>query len=76
MWFVWAAVFVAALFYASKAIPKTEENTMEAGKPDAPTSSEGIDVPIIFGTVQIKSYNLAWWGDVSVEPVKEKGGKK
>lgn len=76
MWFVWAAVFIAALFYVATANPKSDQNGIEAGKPDAPTSNEGIDVPIVFGTVQIKSYNLAWWGDVSVEPVTQRSGGK
>jgi hypothetical protein len=73
---VWAAVFIAALFYVSKATPKSDQNGIEAGKPEMPTASEGVDVPVVFGTVQLKTYNLGWWGDVAVEPVKEKAGGK
>lgn len=76
MWFVWAAVFIAALFYVSKARPKTDNSEIQAGKPEIPTASESVDIPIIFGTVQLKTYNLAWWGDVGVEPVQEKASKK
>ena len=43
---------------------------------DAPTAEEGRPVPVVFGTVLVKSANVVWYGDLRTTPIKSKGGKK
>lgn len=42
---------------------------------DVPTAEEGRPIPVIFGTVWIKSPNVLWYGDLRATPIKS-GGKK
>ena len=43
---------------------------------DAPPADEGRPVPVVFGTVLVKSANVVWYGDLRTTPIKSKGGKK
>ena len=43
---------------------------------DVPTAEEGRPVTKVFGEVWITSPNNLWYGDLSSEPIKKKGGKK
>ncbi len=43
---------------------------------DAPTADEGRPIPVVFGTVLVKSPNVVWYGDLRTTPIKSKGGKK
>ncbi len=42
----------------------------------APTADEGTEVPVIFGTVWLRSPNMLWYGDMGSTPIKTKSGKK
>ena len=48
----------------------------EAGKLDTPTAEEGSSIPVIFGTVVIKSSNVIWYGDAMTTEIKSSGGGK
>lgn len=50
------------------------ENAKPAGLGDFqfPTATEGRVVPILWGTIQIKGSNVAWWGDLVQEAIREK----
>ncbi|MEE8128199.1 hypothetical protein [Candidatus Vondammii sp. HM_W22] len=37
---------------------------------DAPTATEGRAVPVIFGTVTVKSPNVVWYGHLKTAPNK------
>jgi hypothetical protein len=54
--------------------PKPQQPT--SGSLEVPTPAAGATVPVIFGTNIIKSSNVIWYGDASVEAIKSKGGKK
>jgi hypothetical protein len=74
-WFV--VVFIVALVLAASAIPKPQEQK-PAGLSDvqAPTAEEGREIPVLFGTKDIKGANVVWYGDFSTTAIKSKGGKK
>ncbi len=54
--------------------PKPQQPT--AGNLDVPTPAAGATVPVLFGTNIVKSSNIIWYGDASVQAIKSKGGKK
>ena len=56
-------------------MPKPENNT-KVGTVEAPTAEEGRDIPVLFGTREVKSANVVWYGDVRAVAIKKKGGKK
>lgn len=72
---VWVASFVLA-FALFK--PKMQNNIKPAGLDDLniPTASIGREIPVVFGTRDIKSANVVWYGGLRVVPIKKKGGKK
>ena len=43
---------------------------------DIPTAEEGRNIPWVFGEGWIKGFNVVWYGDLYLVPVKSKGGKK
>jgi hypothetical protein len=43
---------------------------------DVPRAEQGTPIGVVFGTVIIKAPTLAWWGDLSTEPIKTKQSKK
>lgn len=43
---------------------------------DIPVAEEGKEIPVIFGTCDIKDSNVLWYGDLQVEPILKSGGKK
>jgi hypothetical protein len=43
---------------------------------EAPTAEEGRPIPVVFGTVLVKSPNVVWYGDLRTTPIKSKGSKK
>lgn len=43
---------------------------------DVPTAEEGLPIPVIFGTVWIRSASVLWYGDLRSQPIRTKSGKK
>lgn len=43
---------------------------------DIPTAEQGRPIPVVFGTNLISGPNVIWYGDLGVEPIKSKTGKK
>lgn len=41
-----------------------------------PTAEEGRPIPVVFGSVWVSGPNVLWYGDLNLEPIKSKGGKK
>ena len=56
--------------------PKSNGPKLEAGKLDTPTAEEGASIPVIFGTVIIKSSNVVWYGDSKTTEIKASAGGK
>lgn len=48
----------------------------EPGKLDVPTADEGGAIPVLFGTVLVKSSNVVWYGDPNTTPIMSSGGGK
>lgn len=49
--------------YALQAAAAPKPKAPEAGKLDVPKAEEGSNIPVVFGTVVIKSSNIIWYGD-------------
>jgi len=43
---------------------------------DAPLAEEGVEVPVIFGDVWLRSPNVLWYGDMGTTPIQTKSSKK
>jgi hypothetical protein len=43
---------------------------------DVPTAEEGRPIPVVFGTKVIRGANVVWYGDLSTQAIRKKGGKK
>lgn len=68
---------LSAISYALSPRPKIDKP--KAAGLDAfslPTAEEGRPIPVVFGTVLITGPNVVWAGDLRVDPIKKKGGKK
>lgn len=76
MWW-YIAAFVAGLVLSFAATPKPA-SPKPAGSSDidAPTAEEGKPIPVLFGTRDLNSPNIVWWGHLKTVAIKSKGGKK
>jgi hypothetical protein len=71
------ALALTALSYALSPRPKTEApKAAGLDEFDLPTAEEGRPIPVAFGTVLLRGPNVVWAGDLKVEPIRKKGGKK
>ncbi|PJF07755.1 hypothetical protein [Pseudorhodobacter sp. MZDSW-24AT] len=68
---------LSAISYALNPRPKVGM-PQAAGLDDftLPTATEGRPIPVVFGTVLITGPNVVWAGDLRVDPIQKKGGKK
>lgn len=70
-WFV--AVFVVALVVAFAMMPKPKNTDAKAnGIADvtAPTAEDGLEIPVLFGTRDIKGPNCVWYGDLRSQAIQ------
>lgn len=74
-WFI--AVFIVSFVVAYATAPKPQ-SVKPSGINDlqVPTAEEGREVPVLFGTKDLKSPNVVWYGDLRTVAIKKKGGKK
>lgn len=77
MAWIYAIVFIAALVIGYAMMPKPQSQP-PAGLGDikAPTAEEGREIPVLFGTRDIESPNVVWYGHFRSVAIKKKGGKK
>lgn len=70
--------FVVGLFIAYWPSPKPEEDkkAVPFNRDAAPVAEEGKEIPVLFGTRELKAPNVVWWGDTKAIPVKSSGSKK
>lgn len=75
-WAVFLIIFVVAAFAAMALAPK-QATPKPASLEDfqLPTAEPGRPIPVVFGTVTVKSPNVVWYGDLASRPVKTNGGK-
>lgn len=53
-----------------------ERESAERETPDFPRVTEGDKLGKVFGTVNIESPQVAWWGDVRINPIVETGPRR
>lgn len=70
---LWIATLVVS--YALRPKPDTPARPT-LGDIQAPTAEVGSEIPVLFGTREIKAPNVVWYGDMYLHPVKKKSGKK
>lgn len=74
-WEIIAVYVIAALaagysyYMAQKAGRNMSQAT--AGKFEVPTAEDGRPIPWLFGTREIKSMNVEWYGDGRTEPIQK-----
>lgn len=76
MAWVYVAYFVVALVISFALTPKPNTPMPGVGNVTAPTAAVGKEIPVVFGTVVVKSSNVVWYGDIRTVPIRSKGGKK
>jgi hypothetical protein len=76
MWW-YVAIFIASLVISYVLIPKPQQNPPPGlNEVKAPTAEEGREIPVLFGTREIKGMNVVWYGDIRLIAVKSEAGKK
>lgn len=70
------AIVMMIISYAISASMAPKPQNAVAGNLDVPTAKEGDSIPVIFGTVMVKTSNVIWYGDPGTEDIKSSGGKK
>lgn len=74
-WFI--ALFIGALVISYATMPKPQSQPPAGlGEIQAPVAEEGIEIPVLFGTRDLKGPNVVWYGDLKTVAIKSKGGKK
>lgn len=76
MWWYIAAMVVMVIASYALAPKAQTEPPPGIGEIKAPTAEEGREIPVLFGTRNIKSPNVVWYGDIRTVAIKKKGGKK
>lgn len=76
MWW-YISVFIVALVVSYAMTPKPQSQP-PAGLGDikAPTAEEGREIPVLFGTRDLESPNVVWYGDLKTVAIRKNGGKK
>jgi hypothetical protein len=76
MWW-YLAVFVVALVAAYALAPKPQSQPPAGlGDIQAPTAEEGREIPVLFGTRDLRGPNVVWYGHLRTVAIRKKGGKK
>jgi len=77
MAWIYVIIFVVALIAAYAMMPKPQSAPPPGiNEVKAATAEEGREIPVLFGTRNIASPNIVWYGHFKTTPVKKKGGKK
>lgn len=76
MWWYLAA-FVVGLALAVSKFPKQQSQPpADLSQVTAPTAEEGREIPVLFGTKELRGPNFTWWGHFKTVAIRKKGGKK
>lgn len=74
---VQAIIMIVAIIIAVALAPKPPQPKPAAlADFDAPTAEEGKPYCKVFGEAIVRDPNVLWYGDLSSEPIRKKGGKK
>lgn len=70
----WVALIVLGFLFRPDPPAKPKAAVLEDF--DIPTATEGKEIPVLFGTRDIKNSNVMWYGDFKTRAIKKRGGKK
>lgn len=74
-YFVQIVIALVISLVAYALTPKPKINRPEAGSLETPKMKAGTPIPVVFGTVRIKSPSIVWYGDASTSKIRTKSGK-
>ena len=66
----WVALIVLGFLFRPDPPPKPKAAVLEDF--DIPTATEGKEIPVLFGTRDIKNSNVMWYGHLRVRAIKKK----
>lgn len=77
MIYVQIFLLIASYFISAALAPKPPVPKPAALEDfDIPMAELGRAIPVVFGTMILKSPSVMWYGDLRSTPIKKKGGKK
>lgn len=76
MWGYLAVMVISAVLSVVLAPKQPKPKPSSLSDFDAPRAEEGKPLPVLFGTKILRGPNVLWYGDLRVDEIKEKGGKK
>jgi len=74
MWYL--VVFIVAALIAVALTPKPQIQNQTPEQFKVPKTGEGEEIPVLFGTRDVRSPNVVWYGDIKTVAIRKKGGKK
>jgi hypothetical protein len=69
MEYVIYAIVMLAISYALRPKPPTPKPAT-LSELDIPTAEQGRPVPVVFGTIRVRSPNVIWYGNMGVTKIK------
>lgn len=76
MWpYALGLAIVGLLAYSLRRAPPPQ-NAKPSKDIKLPTAEEGTEYAVLFGKRRVKGYPVIWHGNLDVDPIKQKGGKK
>jgi hypothetical protein len=75
MWFFVAGLALAII--GAYAFQPKIQSQKPAGIDEiqVPTANDGREIPVVFGCRMVRGPNVVWYGDLSTQAIKAKGGK-
>lgn len=73
---IFVALIMMVVSYLIQMAIQPKPETPKPGKLDVPVAEEGGNIPVVFGTVMIKSSNIIGSGNAKTVPIKKSSGKK
>jgi len=71
VWLIQFAIALAMAVLSYLLAPKPKQPKPEAAKDlENPTAEAGLPIPVVFGTVTLKSPNCLWYGQKSINEYK------
>lgn len=69
-------LFIVSALIAVAITPKPDTQAVTPEDLQVPQVGEGDEIPVLFGTRDIRSPHVVWYGDVKTVAVRKKAGKK
>src|SRR3954471_22441643 len=68
----WNIIIAVASYFLNLVLAPKPQNAKPASLADfdIPTAEEGIEIPVVFGTVNIRNPNVMWYGDLDTDAIR------